>query len=146
MNNIYTIGFTGKSAERFFSLLKENNIKRLIDVRLNNISQLAAFSKKDDLKYFLREILNCDYTHHPDFAPTEEILKNYKSHRINWGGYTTEYLKLLDERNIITSVNKDEIIGSVFLCSEDKPECCHRRLLAEYFKTHWDNIQIIHLR
>jgi uncharacterized protein (DUF488 family) len=146
MNNIYTIGFTGKTAEKFFSLLKKNNIKTLIDVRLNNISQLAAFAKKDDLKYFLKEIVGCNYIHRPDLAPTESILKDYKKHFINWEEYSREYMNLLQTRNIISIVDKDEIIGSVLLCSEHDPKCCHRRLLAEYFKSNWENIEIIHLK
>jgi uncharacterized protein (DUF488 family) len=145
MNKIFTIGFTGKTAEKFFSLLEENNIKKLIDVRLNNVSQLAAFAKKDDLEYFLKKILSCDYIHRPDLAPTEIILKNYKMKIINWDIYTDEYIKLLNSRNIILSLKKDEIVNSVFLCSERQPKYCHRRLLVEYLQKHWNNFEIIHL-
>jgi uncharacterized protein (DUF488 family) len=145
MNKIFTIGFTGKTAEKFFSLLEENNIKKLIDVRLNNVSQLAAFSKKDDLEYFLKKILSCDYIHRPDLAPTEIILKNYKMKIINWDIYTDEYIKLLNSRNIILSLKKDEILNSVFLCSEHQPKYCHRRLLVEYLQKYWNNFEIIHL-
>jgi uncharacterized protein (DUF488 family) len=145
MNKIFTIGFTGKPAEKFFSLLEKNSIKKLIDVRLNNVSQLAAFSKRDDLEYFLRKILSCDYIHRPDLAPTETILKNYKMKIINWDIYTDEYIKLLNSRNIILHLKKDEIVDSVFLCSERQPKYCHRRLLVEYLQKHWNNFEIIHL-
>ncbi|MDR2194637.1 MAG: DUF488 domain-containing protein [Treponema sp.] len=145
MNRIFTIGFTGKTAEKFFSLIEENNIKKLIDVRLNNVSQLAAFSKKDDLEFFLKRILSCDYIHRPDLAPTETILKNYKSKIINWDTYTDEYIKLLDSRNIASTMRSNEIINSVFLCSEHQPKYCHRRLLVEYFQKQWNNLKIIHL-
>jgi len=145
MNKVFTIGFTGKSAEKFFSLLEENNIRKLIDVRLNNISQLAGFAKKDDLEFFLKKILSCNYLHRPDLAPTKEILKNYKSKIINWEIYTDEYIKLLNSRNIIDQLNKDEIINNVFLCSEHHPNFCHRRLLAEYLKRHWNDLEIKHL-
>jgi len=145
MDKIFTIGFTGKSAADFFSLLEENNIKKLIDVRLNNVSQLAAFTKKEDLEFFLKKILSCEYIHRPDLAPTETILKNYKSKIIDWEVYTNEYIKLLDSRNITSYLMKDEILNSVFLCSEHLPEFCHRRLLVEYLKEHWNDLEIIHL-
>ena len=145
MNKIFTIGFTGKTAEQFFSLLEKNSIKKLIDVRLNNISQLAAFAKKDDLEYFLKKILSCDYIHRPDLAPTEIILKNYKTKVINWDTYTDEYIKLLNSRNIALSLKRDEIRDNVFLCSEHQPKYCHRRLLVEYLQKQWDNFEIIHL-
>jgi uncharacterized protein (DUF488 family) len=145
MNKVFTIGFTGKNAKKFFSLLEENNIKKLIDVRLNNVSQLAAFAKKDDLDFFLHRILSCDYIHRPDLAPTETILKNYKTKIISWEVYTDEYNKLLDSRNIVLHIKKNEIINSVFLCSEDQPKYCHRRLLAEYLQKQWNDFEIIHL-
>jgi uncharacterized protein (DUF488 family) len=145
MNKIFTIGFAGKSAEKFFSLLEENNIRKLIDVRLNNISQLAAFAKKDDLEYFLKKILSCDYIHRPDLAPTEEILKKYKLKTISWDIYTDEYIELLNSRNVISQLNKDEIVNSVFLCSEHQPKYCHRRLLVEYIKKQWNDFEMIHL-
>jgi uncharacterized protein (DUF488 family) len=146
MNKIYTIGFTEKSAESFFTLLKSNSIKKLIDVRLNNASQLAAFSKKNDLKYFLKELIACDYIYRSDFAPSDDILKDYKSKKINWKEYADKYIKLLDSRNILSTTSKAEIVNSVLLCSENEPEYCHRRLLAEYFKTKWSDIEIIHLK
>jgi uncharacterized protein (DUF488 family) len=145
MNKTFTIGFTGKSAKEFFSLLEENNIKNLIDVRLNNVSQLAAFAKKDDLEFFLKKILSCEYTHRPDLAPTEIILKNYKAKIIIWDVYTNEYIELLNSRNIISYLKKDEIINSVFLCSEHQPKYCHRRLLVEYLQKQWNDLEIIHL-
>jgi uncharacterized protein (DUF488 family) len=145
MNKVFTIGFTGKSAKKFFSLLEENRIKKLIDVRLNNVSQLAAFAKKDDLNFFLQRILSCDYIHRPDLAPTETILKNYKTKIISWDVYAAEYNKLLDSRNIVSHLKKNDIINSVFLCSEDRPTYCHRRLLIEYLQKQWNDFEIIHL-
>jgi len=146
MNKIYTIGFTGKNAEAFFSLLEKNNIKLLIDVRLNNVSQLAAFSKKDDLKYFLRKILNCEYAHRPDLAPTEKILNDYKKDIITWETYVVEYIELLNNRNIMSCINDKEFANAVFLCSEHDPKHCHRRLLAEYLQKRWNNYEIVHLK
>jgi uncharacterized protein (DUF488 family) len=146
MNKIYTIGFTGKSAEMFFDLLKKNSVKKLIDIRLNNVSQLAGFTKQHDLKYFLEKILDCDYIHRPDFAPDENILKNYKTKKINWEMYAEQYIALLNSRAIVSSIKEEEIINSVLLCSEHEPKYCHRRLLAEYLKNEWQNIEIIHLK
>jgi uncharacterized protein (DUF488 family) len=145
MNKVFTIGFAGKSAEKFFSLLEENDIKKLIDVRLNNLSQLAAFTKREDLKFFLKRILSCEYIHKPELAPTETILRKYKTKSIDWEVYTDKYINLLYSRNIALELNKDEIINSVFLCSEHNPEYCHRRLLVEYLQKQWNNFEIIHL-
>jgi uncharacterized protein (DUF488 family) len=145
MNKIFTIGFTGKSAENFFSLLKDNNIKKVIDVRLNNNSQLAGFTKKGDFGFFLQKIISCAYIHRPDLAPTDEILKGYKAKTIGWDIYAEEYIKLLVLRDIKSCLNRDDIINAVFLCSEHQPERCHRRLLAEYLQRLFNNFEIIHL-
>ena len=93
--NLFTIGFTKKSAEDFFTLLKKNKVKKLIDVRLNNISQLAGFTKKDDLRYFLKQICDIDYYHISEFAPTEDILKRYKNKYIKWEQYEKEFMVLM---------------------------------------------------
>jgi uncharacterized protein (DUF488 family) len=146
MNKIYTIGFTGKSAEMFFNLLEKNSIKKLIDIRLNNISQLAGFTKQHDLKYFLKKILDCDYIHQPNFAPDENTLKKYKKKIIDWEMYTEQYIALLNSRTILSSIKEEDFINSVLLCSEHEPKYCHRRLLAEYLKKEWQDIEIIHLK
>lgn len=145
MTKLYTIGFTHKSAEQFFSILKKAGVKRVIDVRLNNVSQLAGFSKKDDLKYFLREILNIDYIHMLELAPTEDILDAYKKK----GGSASEWEKsfnhLIANRKIENILSRELIDGSCLLCGEATPEHCHRRLVAEYLKEKWGGLQIIHL-
>jgi len=128
---IYTIGFTKKSAEEFFELLKANNVKKLIDIRLNNKSQLAGFTKGNDLKYFLKEICSIEYEHRLEFAPTKDILDSYKKGEIDWVEYVDLYNKLLEKRKDIYKLSIDEINNSCFLCSEDTAENCHRRLLAE---------------
>jgi uncharacterized protein (DUF488 family) len=145
MNKIFTVGFAGKSAEYFFSLLEKNNIKRLIDVRLNNLSQLSKKKKKNDLEYFLKRILLCEYFHRPDLAPTEAILNDYKMKSIDWDTYADEYIKLLQLRNIFSDLNKNEMVNSVLLCSEHQPKYCHRRLLAEFLQKQWNDLEIIHL-
>ena len=146
---LYTIGFTKKNAEQFFSLLEKSQITTLLDIRLNNVSQLAGYTKRDDLCFFLKKILNVKYIHSIKLAPTKQILDDFKSNKISWEKYEIEYYKLLEERNIkslfptIVDFNKDTIC---LLCSEEKPTHCHRRLLAEYLKRNLSqNIEIIHL-
>lgn len=147
---IYTIGFTQKSAEKFFGLLKENNIKTLLDVRLNNVSQLAGFAKGRDLEYFLKEILGATYIHDLEFAPTKEILDNYKKKIITWDDYEKQYNRLLDNRNVKQRVIKkygNEFDGVCLLCSEVEASKCHRRLAAEYIQEviNDEDIEIVHL-
>ena len=144
--NIYTIGFTKKTAEEFFTLLKNNNISIVYDVRLNNSNQLAGFSKGKDLKYFLKIINNMEYSHENIFAPTKEILDSYKRKNITWEEYENLYIDLLDNRNIYKYIEEKKILkeGSCFLCSEQMPTKCHRRLLVEYIKQMYE-INICHL-
>jgi uncharacterized protein (DUF488 family) len=135
---IFTIGFTEKKAERFFSLIKLSGTKRVVDVRLNNISQLSGFAKKDDLKYFLKEICNVDYVHLPELAPTKEILSPYQKKEISWQQYEDKFLNLMAKRNIEKHVKPDVINEGCLLCSEHQPHQCHRRLVANYLKQAWD--------
>jgi uncharacterized protein (DUF488 family) len=143
--NLYTIGFTKKSAEEFFNILIKNSVRRIIDTRLNNKSQLAGFSKEEDLKYFLKKISNIDYVYMPQWAPTEEILNGYRKKLINWQEYEKKYTDILKERNILKKLDLSILEDACLLCSEDKPEHCHRRLLAEYLSSYNNNIKIIHL-
>lgn len=142
---IHTIGFTKKSAERFFSLLKASGAKRLVDVRLNNVSQLAGFTKKDDLAYFLREICGMSYVHVPLLAPTQALLDQFKKLRGQWSTYETEFLALMRERAIETHVAREIMDGACLLCSEDTPEHCHRRLVGEYLRSAWGDVELVHL-
>jgi uncharacterized protein (DUF488 family) len=142
---LYTIGFTKKNAEKFFATLKSNKITRLIDIRLNNVSQLAGFAKKDDLIFFLKEICQISYKHILGFAPTEEILNGYKKGEITWDIYAEKFNNLLEERKAENILTKNEIDNSCFLCSESTAEHCHRRLVAEYLKKKMGDIEIRHL-
>ncbi len=142
---IYTIGFSQKNAQCFFGLLQNNHLKTLVDVRLNNVSQLAGFTKKDDLRFFLSEICNIKYIHRPEYAPSKDILDSYKSKEISWNQYEKKYLELLTKRDIIANLNWEELNDSCFLCSEPTAEHCHRRLLAEHLKNFNRNIIINHL-
>lgn len=130
---LYTIGFTQKSAKQFFDLIKRNSIEILLDIRLNNKSQLAGFTKGDDLPYFLSEICHCEYKHCLQYAPTKDILDNYKKKRITWDEYVERYTTLMNSRaNYRNFTNEFTAFNSIcLLCSEPTPEHCHRRLIAE---------------
>lgn len=140
----YSIGFTQKSAENFFKLISENNITMLIDVRLNNTSQLAGFAKRDDLKFFLKEICNCEYIHIPDLAPTKEILKPYQDKKITWQVYEERFLNLMAKRNIEKYLDTTYFDQGCLLCSEHEPHYCHRRLVIEYL-LQYKNFEFKHL-
>jgi uncharacterized protein (DUF488 family) len=142
---VYTIGFTKKSAERFFGLLRGSTTKRLIDVRLNNVSQLAGFAKRDDLKFFLREVCDIDYTHLPVLAPTQEMLDEYKKGGGDWDLYERRFLDLIESRKIERELSRDLIEDGCLLCSEDKPHHCHRRLVVEYLSDRWGELTVEHL-
>ena len=142
---IYTLGFTKKSAESFFEILRASGVERVIDVRLNNVSQLAGFSKRDDLAYFLREVCSVEYEHMPDLAPTQELLKAYRDRAITWDDYEPQFLALMAERRVEDLPIRDVIANACLLCSEETAEHCHRRLVAEYLQDHWGDVEIIHL-
>jgi uncharacterized protein (DUF488 family) len=145
MIKLFTIGFTENSAEKFFNLLRNNNVKKIVDTRINNVSQLAGFAKGADLKFFAKEIGDMSYAHNIDFAPTKELLSRYRNEEISWEEYEVEYLNLLDARKISQRTNVDVLHENCLLCSEYTPEKCHRRLLAEYLKHVRNDIDIIHL-
>jgi uncharacterized protein (DUF488 family) len=145
MIKLFTIGFTNKSAEQFFDLLKNNGVERLVDTRINNVSQLSGFAKGADLRYFAKEIGKIDYIHKVDLAPTKDLLADYRAKKINWKDYEVAYLNLLDSRKIAQKVDVETLHQHCLLCSEHTPEKCHRRLLAEYFQAVRQDIEIVHL-
>ena len=146
MITLYTIGFTKKSAEQFFNLLKNNNVKQLVDVRISNSSQLAGFAKGKDLEFFVKEICHIPYRHITDFAPSKELLDLWHKQEVTWEEYEKTYIQLLKERNVLRDYGVKSFDGSCFLCSEDTPEQCHRRLLAEYLQKHSkEKVTIVHL-
>ena len=145
MTRVFSIGFTKKSAERFFTALKDAGVKRVVDVRLNNRSQLAGFAKRDDLRFFLQSIGGMDYVHIPDLAPTQEILDAYKKKKGSWEDYERAFLELMRSRRIEDTVDRELIDGSCLLCSEHEPGCCHRRLVIEYLQERWGDLEVEHL-
>jgi uncharacterized protein (DUF488 family) len=142
---IFTIGFTKKSAETFFIRLINAGVRRLVDVRLNNVSQLAGFTKRDDLRYFTKAICNIDYIHLPDLAPTKDMLDAYKKHKGAWGSYEEQFLDLMRSRRVEDKIRPEMLDAACLLCSEEKPHHCHRRLVAEYLKEKWGNVEIEHI-
>ena len=143
---IYPIGFTQKSAAQFFGLLKQHEIRRLVDVRLNNVSQLAGFSKRDDLAYFLQQLAGAEYRHDPLLAPTQEMLDNLKKRRGSWDDFEQRFLALMQERQIEHELDPALFEErTVLLCSEATPERCHRRLVVEYLDTRWGDVRAVHL-
>ena len=142
---VFTIGFTRKSARQFFDTLRKSGARRVVDVRLNNVSQLAGFAKRDDLAFFLQEICGLDYVQIPDLAPTQEMLDEYKKLKGDWATYAKRFLDLMAKRKIEERIPKEVVAEGCLLCSEDKPHHCHRRLVAEYFKQHWGDLDIFHL-
>lgn len=144
--NTFTIGFTQKKASEFFGLIRNHDIARVVDVRLNNVSQLAGFAKRDDLKFFLRELCDADYVHVPDLAPTKPMLDAYKKKEILWESYEDKFLDLMARRNIERTINKELLDKGCLLCSEHKPHHCHRRLVVEYLNKAWGStIEVVHL-
>jgi uncharacterized protein (DUF488 family) len=143
---IYTIGFTKKSAAEFFGILRRAGIRRLIDVRLNNTSQLAGFAKRDDLAYFLEEICGAEYHHLPVLSPDQDLLDGYKKKTIPWEDYQTRFLALLGQRKVEELIDRKRFdVPTVLLCSEPSADVCHRRLVAEYLARNWGDGRIIHL-
>jgi uncharacterized protein (DUF488 family) len=143
---IFTIGFTQSTAERFFSRLKQAGVRRLLDVRLNNRSQLAGFAKRDDLAYFLRELCQAEYRHEPLLAPTQELLDAYKKNGGDWAGYERQFLDLMCQRHIEREfAPQDFTISTALLCSEAAAEHCHRRLVVQYWQAHWPELKPVHL-
>lgn len=142
---VLTIGFTHKSAEKFFETLRHSGAERIVDVRLNNVSQLAGFSKRQDLAYFLKEICGMGYVHLPLLAPTQEMLDEYKKNHGSWSDYERKFLELMKDRRIEDKIPRDVIANGCLLCSEEKPHHCHRRLVAEYLTGRWGDVEIMHL-
>jgi hypothetical protein len=142
---LYTIGFTKKSAQEFFGLLQKADVARVVDVRLNNVSQLAGFTKAQDFPYFLREVAGIGYRHAPELAPTKEMLDAYKKHGGGWPAYETAFNGLMRQRHVEATWADALRDSDCLLCSEEKAIHCHRRLVAEYIADRLGNIEVTHL-
>ena len=143
---LYTIGFTKKDARRFFETLRAAGVRKIVDVRLNNTSQLAGFTKKDDLAYFAESVCGASYHHLPSLAPTQAILDALKKERGAWEDYEARFDALMRERGAVAKLDRAFFEEPCcLLCSEATPEHCHRRLVAEAMKEQWPDLQIVHL-
>lgn len=143
---LYTIGFTKSSAEHFFGRIRQAGARRLVDIRLNNTSTLAGFTKRDDLEYFLRSLLDVEYLHEPLLAPTTELLKAIQGKQIGWDEYAARYNALIEERKVAEVLDRATFEGpTVLLCSEATADQCHRRLAAEHLSRAWGGLEIVHL-
>jgi uncharacterized protein (DUF488 family) len=144
---IYTMGYTKKSAEEFFGALEQHGVARVVDVRLKNTSQLAGFTKKQDLQYFLGHMLGIEYCHCDFLAPTPELMKAYRDSGEDWDLYVAEFSRLLEERDVLSRLDPESFAEkpSCLLCSEPSAEHCHRRLVAEHLQAAWPEIEIVHL-
>lgn len=149
MGELYTIGFTQKTAKNFFNLLKNNNINVVIDVRLNNTSQLAGFSKYPDIEYFLNDFLGIKYIHDPEFSPTDNILKEFKDKKISWNEYVKRFSELMEQRKVEKYIQEKYSnctdIKYCLLCSENDHNQCHRSLVSEYFYKIFNHLKVINL-
>ena len=143
---VFTIGFTQTTAAEFFGKLRRYGIRRLVDVRLNNVSQLAAFAKRDDLSFFLKELCGAEYLHEIRLAPTQEMLDAYKKQKGSWNVYASLFLDLMKDRRIETELNPDVFdVPTALLCSEPTADHCHRRLVLDYLQCKWSDVRAVHL-
>ena len=143
--SVFTIGFTGKTAETFFSTLKESGAKRVVDIRINRTSQLAGFAKEQDLQFFLPKIVGMDYSIHEELAPTKELLASYRDKKIQWDEFATKYRALIDQRDVLKNFTARDFDGAVLLCSENEPEKCHRTLLANLIMESFPDLKFTNL-
>jgi uncharacterized protein (DUF488 family) len=142
---VFTVGYTQKSAEKFFKLLQSAGVKRVVDIRISNSSQLAGFAKKDDLKFFLKKVADIEYVHMVDLAPTKEILDDYKKKKIDWEEYERRFKELLEKRGAVEKLEPEFFDRACLLCGEPTAEQCHRRLVVERMKKVWGDVEIKHL-
>ena len=146
MEKVYTIGFTKKTAAQFFGALKQAGVKRVLDVRLNNSSQLAGFAKRADLPFFLKEICGAEYVHEPLLAPTKELIDAFKKKKGSWDAYERGFVELMAERRVEQKLDPAVFsVPTALLCSEAAADKCHRRLILEYLQSKWGDFHIIHL-
>jgi len=142
---LFTIGFTRKSARDFFGLLRDSGVRRVIDVRLKNVSQLAGFAKRDDIEYFLQTICGADYVAEPLLAPEASALEAYRKKALRWDEYETGYRDLLKSRGVERVLDRGRFDEACLLCSEHEPDQCHRRIAAEYLEDQWTGLEVVHL-
>ncbi|MBN1507123.1 MAG: DUF488 domain-containing protein [Sedimentisphaerales bacterium] len=142
---VFTIGFTKKSAEEFFTRLTNAGVRRVVDVRLNNTSQIAGFAKARNLEFFLKAVAGIDYVHFPELAPTQDILDDFIKAKGAWTEYVRRFTELMKTRRIAETLHGQLLDGDCLLCSEDTTEHCHRRLVVEHLQGRWTDMEVVHL-
>jgi len=143
---IYTVGFAGKTAEAFFGALKRAGVRRVIDIRLRPNGGLSLFARGTDLPFLLRELCGAEYVQVPLLAPTKDILSDYRKKKIDWPEYERRFRALLDERDVAGKLDQAPFtVPAALLCSEASADQCHRRLAAEYLRSHWPDVTVTHL-
>lgn len=143
---VASIGFTGKSAQKFFSLLKDAHVRTVLDIRLNNTSQLAGFAKKQDLPFFLEQLCNAAYVEIPELAPEPELLKRYQGKQLSWENFREEYFDLIARRRVESNLDIALFDSGCLLCSEHLPHHCHRMFALEYLNQQWNSrLSVTHL-
>ncbi|MFM0291887.1 MULTISPECIES: DUF488 domain-containing protein [Paraburkholderia] len=143
---VTTIGFTGKTAQEFFDLLKNADVRTVLDIRLSNTSQLAGFAKKQDLPFFLDRLCGAAYREMPELAPEPDLFKRYKAKELTWDDFAAAYVELIAKRRVESNLDVDLFRSACLLCSEHLPHHCHRRLALEYLNSRWNScLKVTHL-
>lgn len=143
---VTTIGFTGKTAQEFFDLLKNAEVRTVLDIRLSNTSQLAGFAKKQDLPFFLDRLCGAAYREMPELAPEPDLFKRYKAKELTWDDFAAAYVELIAKRRVESNLDVDLFRSACLLCSEHLPHHCHRRLALEYLNSRWNSrLKVTHL-
>ena len=143
---IHTIGFTKKPASEFFELLRAAKVRRVLDIRLNNVSQLAGFAKRDDLAFFVKELLSGEYVHETRLAPTQEMIDKYRKHRDTWKEFELAFTELMRKRRVEDILDRASFsTPTVLLCSEATADRCHRLIVADYLGKEWGDVHAVHL-
>src|SRR4051812_15218639 len=142
---LFTIGFTKKSAEEFMETLRSAGVRRVVDIRLNNLSQLAGFTKRDDLAYFLDRVAGIGYAHVPVLAPNQDLIDAYRKKDMPFEDFAREFKALLKKRTVESLPEARLKDRDCLLCSEEKASVCHRSLVATYLAPHYKNLIITDL-
>ena len=143
--HLYTIGFSRRTAPGFFGALRQAGIKRCLDVRISNTSQLAGFTKRSDLPFFLEELCGAEYRHEPLLAPTLDLMRGYRQGS-GWPEYERAFLQLMIDRRVEDRLDRHLFdIPTVLLCVEPTAQYCHRRLVVEYLRQRWGQMTVEHL-
>lgn len=146
MPTVYTIGYERRPLSQLIGALRAAGVDAVIDIRLRNTSQLAGYTKRDDLAFLLQEGFGIAYEHHPELAPTDDILDAYRRDE-DWEVYQARFRPLLADRQ--AEQTGHDILARYrtvcLLCSEPTADRCHRRLVADYWAEQIPSLRVVHL-